>query len=305
MRKQQIKVGAFLLSMGLALTFACQNQEELASSSTTNNSRVAASLVDDNRVVFCHDGNLHDTDDLGALPMGIALMEAAGKMSKLVHVDYNNHIGCSNSGYASAMKKSVDISKSDLGAGSVLFYDYKSDAANADVNFKKAISETSITNKLTIIAAGPYHSIYQALSGSTSTQRKGITIISHDPWNSKHDCGKVDDDHPAGCKKTSKTWTDIKNDYSGITFKEVANGNTKLGNNLNPSSWSALTNASNWSATGKIAMKALYDRVTTNEHNGNGQSDVSDATMVYYYLHGVENASINNVVTKLKLKWGK
>ncbi len=299
-----LKVSALSLVTGIAITFACQKNEELQSSSPEKTAKVAA-LADNEKVALCFDGNLHDTDDFGALPMCLALINAAGKMGNVVHVDYNNHVGCSDANYEKSMVTSATTAKNDLGASTVNFYNYRTQASSAHTNLKAAIAATSKTKRLTIIAAGPYQSIYKSLAGSTAAQREGITILSHDPWNSKHDCGKIDDDHPNDCKVTSKTWANIKTDFPGITFKEITNGNDKLGDLLKPINWKDLNDATLWSTTGKVAMKALYNRVTTSEHNGNGQSDVSDATMAYYYLHNVQNASIANVVSKLKLKWGK
>ena len=51
------------------------------------------------RIAVSSDGNYHDRDDIGASAMALALLAERGQQSRLVHWDYNSHLGSSTASW--------------------------------------------------------------------------------------------------------------------------------------------------------------------------------------------------------------
>ncbi|WNJ19120.1 carbohydrate-binding protein [Pontibacter sp. G13] len=249
------------------------------------------------RVAMSFDGNVHDDDDIVALPFSLAFWWAAGLQDKVVHVEYNNHVcdhGPESDGtgagagddYAN-MRTSANGSISRFGYNSSIIYDYSTQASAAESALAAEINASTSSDPLWIICAGPMETVYRAIDAANSGYNH-VTLISHSKWNQNHtDCPN---DH---------NWADIVSDFGslGIRFVESCGGpNTACNNTSNPlilynqnghtnladndfntakSQWSWM----NGHSTEYIQW--LYDR-----NPFGGKFDPSDAGMSYYLITG-------------------
>lgn len=251
------------------------------------------------RLAYSADGNYHDTDDIGATPMAMAIVKAFGKNSQLVHIEINNHIGCNDNNAKNAHSSRVNTAKTNFGSTSNV-YDIKSSRTTAKTNLKALIEASSSSDQLTIVAAGPYQTIYDALKASSSSSHKYVTILSHSDWNDDH----TSSGDPTSCKVVGKTKADVAADFPDVKFKKIRDQNTDFGNGFSSSTWSWLSTGSNWKTAQKSNMQSLYDALGDSNHNSNGIWDPSDAGMMWYAMTGEDNCSVNKVKDKFTAKWG-
>ena len=173
------------------------------------------------RMALSFDGNVHDDDDIIALPVSMGMIWAAGLKDKVAHLEYNNHVcshGTETDGSANFqgddavnMQESTNGSIKRFGFDGAKFFDFSTKGTEATANFISAINASSATDPLWIIAAGPMETVWRALNGAQTTKRQFVTIISHSRWNQNHgDCGT-----------NSHTWTDLVEDFTGNGVKFV------------------------------------------------------------------------------------
>jgi CubicO group peptidase (beta-lactamase class C family) len=75
------------------------------------------------RIGLSHDGNQHDPDDILSVAMGLAMIAEKGMTSRLVHCDYNNHLGDNNPAMAAAMVASATGAAQRWGIPPSLLFD--------------------------------------------------------------------------------------------------------------------------------------------------------------------------------------
>lgn len=240
------------------------------------------------RVIMTFDGNVHDDDDIVAMPMSLGLWWAAGLKNNVVQVEYNNHICNTNvtendgSGAGSGddsqnMRNSASGSISRFGFNSSVFYDYENEGNASTNKMASEIEKSTSSNPLWIIAAGPMETLWRGLEKATRGHGN-VTIISHSNWNEKHsDCAG---DH---------TWDDLKGKYKSkgvyfVGFCTVAsgcNGPDTLGDQN--ARLSASLNSWNWMKTsGHEYNRYIYTR----NPFGSEKFDPSDAGMSYFLISG-------------------
>jgi hypothetical protein len=167
------------------------------------------------RIALSFDGNVHDDDDIVALPMSMALLWAAGLKNDVVHVEYSNHVckhGTENDGKpqfqgddAVHMRESAQGVIERFGYDASVFFDYTTKGTQATQNLIAAINASSADDKLWIIAAGPMETVWRGLNGAQTAKRQHVIVISHSRWNQNHgDCGS-----------NSHTWSDMVKDFAG------------------------------------------------------------------------------------------
>ncbi|QDU88417.1 hypothetical protein Pla175_17940 [Pirellulimonas nuda] len=149
------------------------------------------------RMAITSDGNAHDPDDIGATPMSMALMHAAGLSDRLVHVDYANHFvhpGHKGAASKAELLEQVTISVNE-GARR---FDVKADRIfscqtqlnEATANFVHAARASSEEDPLWFICAGPMTTAYKYLEAVKAVAPEKLLFIrcvSHSPANNRHD----------------------------------------------------------------------------------------------------------------------
>ena len=255
------------------------------------------------RMALSFDGNVHDDDDIIALPVSMAMIWAAGLKDKIAHVEYSNHIcshGVENDGSANFqgddaiyMRESANESITRFGLDGTKFFDYSTNGALATAHFIQAINASTATDPLWIIAAGPMETVWRALNGSDASKHQFVTIISHSNWNQNHgDCGT-----------DSHTWADMKQSFTtnGVKFVESCgyNSNTPCTNEeLNNPNYFPDQNISNGDNDFSTPIDKWYWLRDSSDPNlrwvfsrnpFGSKFDPSDSGMVYFVLTGGPN----------------
>ena len=83
------------------------------------------------RVGYSADGNQHDPDDWHASPMSLALLHRAGLKSRLVHFDYNNHLGDNSQTFAATHNSNINAAIQKFGFNSSVFFDDQANLSGA------------------------------------------------------------------------------------------------------------------------------------------------------------------------------
>ena len=138
-----------------------------------------------NRIAISADGNPDaDADDVGATPFTLAMLAKAGLQSNLVHFDFNNFLNY----------KMIDADKNRMWLSAMggqirwgfergRFFDAAIDPAAAVSHLTKQINQSTKTDPLYLIAAGPMELIYRALEAADRDARSHVTIVSHHNYN--------------------------------------------------------------------------------------------------------------------------
>ena len=270
------RFAAASLILTLSLT-NCEQDPELDSLSS-NDANVQLSEIQLNalagfngRIAISADGNDHDRDDIGATPMGLAILAQAGLQNKLVHYDYNSHIW-GNDTY----DQKRDMTESTLGAASRFnfgkgnFISAIDETNKAEKSIADAINESSASNPLYIIAAGPMAVVGEGIKRSDEDKRKYVTVLSHSDWNDDHQHnGSLTADY---IKQTS------------VKFIKIKDQNASLRRDW--SGWDWLKNHAD------INLRWVYERMQVAMRP---RADVSDAGLIWYLLHNDQNANPNKL----------
>lgn len=239
------------------------------------------------RVVMSYDGNVHDDDDIVALPLAAGLWWAAGLQDKVVQIEYNNHIcdintnenddvGAGSGDDSQNMRISAAGAISRFGYNSNIFYDYETQGNASTNKMANEIEKSTASNPLWIIAAGPMETVWRALDEAKSGFDH-VTIISHSQWNEEH--GHCGNDH---------TWSDLKSAYQnrGVYFV----GHCKASSGCNgpgnlPDQNSKFSGPiSDWTWLKNSAQS--YNRWIFDRNPFDDKFDPSDAGMSYFLITG-------------------
>ncbi len=139
------------------------------------------------RIAISADGNQHDSDDWGATPATLALLAKREWQHKLVHYDFNNHLGDNDSLMAEEMRKSTMGAASRFGFDKSRFFNDQTQLNSSINNLSEAINASSPDNPLCIFAMGPMEVIWRGIDASDRAKRRYVKIISHSEyWNDVH-----------------------------------------------------------------------------------------------------------------------
>lgn len=216
------------------------------------------------RIGYSADGNQHDADDWHASPMSLALLHAAGQKDKLVHFDYNNHLGNNNTSKATTHKNNVNAIKNKVGGWkSGIFFDDQENVNGAVQNIANQINASTADNRFYLICAGPMEVCWRGIDAAQDAKEKYVTVISHSSWNDNHD----------DTNQMNHTWNSISNDFE-CEMHHI--------NDQNPPAFKS--NCSDWNWLKDISSfgQTLYNVVCTGDKAG----DASDAGMMHYLLTG-------------------
>jgi hypothetical protein len=229
------------------------------------------------RYAWSDDGNYHDTDDICALRMALALFSIFDRAGDVVHVEYSNHFWLSKASQAQAMTLSATVNTANTWGGfnPSVFFDAHANPAAAITHLTEVINASSASSPLTIIAGGSMQTIGMALAASNANARKFVTVISHSYWNDNH----------ATIEGPKEGLAAPRYDFAslgalGAHLVHIRDQNSTIKGTYAVYAW--LRDSTNprlqwlWQG-GQLA--------------GNKTFDCSDAGMVYYALTGDQNAS--------------
>lgn len=176
------------------------------------------------RIALLHDGNFRDPDDIAALPMNLAILNAAGLEGNLVYLEHNHFIGCNNEEMEQEMIYSLEGARERFGPfPNADFFNYNRNSRDAKNALVEAINSSTVSSPLWIICGGRMESLYRALQDTEKDKRKYIILISHSIWNEDYTLNRSPMD--AQCSGMIHTWDDIKEEFGndGIYFIESSN----------------------------------------------------------------------------------
>jgi hypothetical protein len=250
------------------------------------------------RYALTSDGNMHDPDDIGAIPMSIATMCYAGVKDKIVHFDYANHLGLSNPAKLDEITESCTGVAKRFGLNNSIVFNCQTQLEAATKNFVKEAKRSSSESPLWFICAGPMGTAYiylEAVKRADAAKLQYIHCVSHSNANNKHN------DTP---ELEGKTWEAMKRDFPEVTYHDIANQNTRDGFCSPIENWAWMND--------EIApedWKWLYSRNRTASVHV-GMFDMSDGGMTYWLISGATNGGnqkgnwddIRAIFNKAKIK---
>ena len=227
------------------------------------------------RIALTFDGNIHDSDDYVSLPMAMAMLYYAGLKDSVVHIEYNIHLGITDSVQEYEMRVSAKGGRKRFHYDESIIYDAISDPDSTSDALAAAINASTASSPLWILAGGPMEMIARGLEKSDSLKRKYVKIVSHSDWNQNHD-------HFG--PPLYNDWSDLLSTYSAdsVQFIEIPdmNGGSGFQRFKSP--------RSQW--------RWLINDPDTNFHwlyglNRTPAFDCSDAGMAYWLLSGFDTLS--------------
>jgi len=226
------------------------------------------------RYAITSDGNQHDPDDIGAIPMSIAMMCDAGFNGKIVHFDYANHLGLNNPLKLKEITESCTGVAERVGLKKKVVFNCQTQLEAATKNFVKEAKRSSSKNPLWFICAGPMGTAYlylEAVKKAVPGKLHYIHCVSHSNANNIHN------DTP---ELAGKTWVAMKRDFPEVIYHDIANQNTRDG------FCSPIENCA-WMNDEKAPddWKWLYSRNRTASVHV-GMFDMSDGGMTYWLISG-------------------
>ncbi|HMB63615.1 MAG TPA: Ig-like domain-containing protein [Eudoraea sp.] len=239
------------------------------------------------RVILTFDGNVHDDDDILALPYSTGLWWAAGLEDKVVQVEYNNHVcfitstendgsGAGSGDDSQNMRTSAAGAISRFGYSQNIFYDYETQGGASTNKMASEIEKSTASNPLWIIAGGPMETVWRGLENA-STGFDHVTIISHSAWNESH----------LHCSN-SHNWNSLKTKYQSRGVYFVGNCGSSGCNQpggLNDQNGGFSSSVSNWNwmqNSNKEYNRWIFGR----NPFGTSKFDPSDAGMSYFLISG-------------------
>lgn len=200
------------------------------------------------RVILSFDGNVHDDDDIIAMPYAAGLWWAAGLSDKIVQIEYNNHVcdinasesdgqGAGNGDDSENMRISAQGIVEHFGYDPGIIYDFETEGNASTARMASQIEASTASNKLWIIAGGPMETVWRGLNAATQGHEH-VTVISHSAWNEGHVHCSSDHD-----------WNDLVADFSsqGTFFVgHCSTGNCEDPSELNDQNGGFSSNPQNW-----------------------------------------------------------
>lgn len=214
------------------------------------------------RIAYSSDGNQHDADDWHASPLALAMIAAAGVQDRLVHFDYNNHLGDNDVTRAETHRRRVDEAIERYGYERQKFFDDQHQLAAAVTSIAHAIDASGPDDRLFLLCAGPMEVCWRGIDAARDTREPFVTVVSHGNWNETH----------ADTPELRRTWADIERDFD-VDAREILTQNA-TDFRSDPAAWNWLRQVRH----GEWLHRAVAE--------GRKAGDASDAGMVFYVLDG-------------------
>jgi hypothetical protein len=216
------------------------------------------------RLGFSVDGNYHDREEFAATTFACAIVFAAGLHSKVVHYDYNSHLGETNEWMELQMRISALGAAERFRLDKAVFYNDQKELSGAVDNIAAQINKSSQDDPFVFIVAGPMEVAWRGIDKSEQTKRQYVTVISHSEWNDSH----------SDTSQLTHTWEDIKN--TGVKTIHIKEQNPLLQASYDEYSW--------WKNNPNPDMAWLWDRLKS---TGKDNANPSDAGMAYFVVTGM------------------
>ncbi len=218
------------------------------------------------RIAISADGNPDaDADDVGATPFTLAVLAKAGLQNNLVHYDFNNFLEykridpANNRMWLGAMG-----GQSRWGFAADRFFDASIDPDAAVAHLAAQINQSTASDRLYLIAAGPMELIYRALEAADQSARKHVIIVSHHNYNEYF--------KP---RLWQRNWNDVKALVPEIGYLRIKDQNGKQGSGLKGASNSDF----HWLRDhADPNLNWVFERIAA------GKPDVSDAGMLTWLI---------------------
>lgn len=254
------------------------------------------------RIAISCDGNEHDHDDWGATPLSLAIIAAKGLQSKLTLLIYADHIWGSNHEHPGfegvtpyqQIKQSAVMGGKMFGFKSTRFVSAVDNPEVAYNALKDQINQSSESDPLFIVVAGPVQVIGEAMARADAAKRKYITIITTDnAWNNNHA------DSPYLTWENHSGWTldKIKQLNGDCNIVAIRNQNPYLEKYWKEYEWLLNAPERNNSYYKKDSWSWLFNRLClTSKPRGVDRDyyysiDASDAGKVIFLLTGIQETS--------------
>ena len=237
------------------------------------------------RIAYSADGNGHNLDDIGATPLGLAILSQVGLQDKVVHYDYNSHIWASND-KTDLMTASAVESAARFGFNPDVFINAAEDPEKAHSSIAEAINASTNEDPLFLLVGGPMDVACKGILKSEKSKRKHVVVISHSQWNNQHrytenDCIATEeqDEIATPVSRIKNRTRDIR--QTGVWFDQIED----QGKGLGAASFREYT----WLQESSDAnLQWTYGRMTLAFDE---KPNPSDAGMIFYLLTGNEDAT--------------
>lgn len=229
---------------------------------------MAINLAQYDHIVSHFDGNNNDTDDIGALPVAAALLDAADLEDKSSFF-YNNNLGEPNDPSQVALMRESAAFASELGIDT---YDWQ---ANIQATTNKLVSILNSGDRVLAIEGGPMEAIYRGLEQTSPENLSNITLLSHSSWNENRNLATKNGVNDV------RTWSDIIADFPEVETIEIQDQNgADLSQGFKSYYWKWLDSTDN----------DVLQEVRRLMKNAVGKiNDPSDAGMHFYAITGNES----------------
>jgi hypothetical protein len=199
------------------------------------------------------DGNQHDTDDVGAVAVMMALAEGD---PAFVHLHFNSHFPSSTQWQATAMRASVYGARDRFGHSGVSIYDH------SPGNLASLINSLNENRTMRYYLGGPAETLWRGLSASNRAKHKYITVKSHSGWNNTHE------------HSGTHTLDDCRRRFT-FRYEKIGDQNAKLRGPYSDWFWARDSQHE--------SMRFLYSRIVASKKQ---LADVSDAGMYFHDVCG-------------------
>lgn len=240
---------------------------------------VPAVALADYRIAYSGDGNQHDADDWHASPMVLAMLAESGNKHRLVHFDYNNHLGDNDSWRAGEHHQAVQQAAQRYGYDSSIIYNDQWNLSGAVNSIARAINASSADDRLYLVCAGPMEVCWRGINAAQDWKEQYVTVISHSRWNDTH----------SDTWQLRHTWGDIQRDFNVLTDHIQDQNYTAFRSDPWAWNWLKWQNHGDW----------LYSAIA----EGRKAGDASDAGMVYYVIDGRSGSSEWPSMNDIKAKF--
>jgi hypothetical protein len=265
------------IALTAALALGATAAEAAPSAPTSTNPPLASAIAyAGNRIAVDADGNFNDPDDWAATPATLAILARQELQEKLVHYSYNSSLGATaNDPFMyTQMTQGTLLAAERFGFDLSKFHDLQTDLAGGIGNLLQQINQSSATDPLFILAAGPMEFLWRAISGSDPAVRRYVTVISHSAWNNNR----------VWLPAMTHTAEDLQ--ALGVTWVQISDQNVGFNTKPDWAPWYWLRDAAH------LRMQHLYDRMQIA-----GKPDMSDAGMAFFLMTGDQDGTAEKLRT--------
>ena len=236
------------------------------------------------RIVVSADGNRHDRDDILATACTLAILSKSGAGPQTRVYVYADHVWSTSTSREAKMKESTEGSVALYGDFPNLEIYSGFHQTNAAIDAIAAqINQSTASDPLWIIGAGPMHIIGKAIEAANSNKHKHVTIITHSDANNRH----AEKDGHDGIDLP-----DIIADFPTVNVDQIPDQN---GNSSNPR-FEVETSDVQWIANSTDPkIQWLWERFIASEKN---EFDGSDCGMAWYLT---QDFDYNGTYDKLRV----